>query len=210
MNEYQKRARFTLIMLGLAFGLSIIAMLVLRFAVGISWQRSTAGFAFIGIMGFSRISPSLFKRDISGLDERDLIIKQRAMISAYWTFWPLFVLAAMAPMFIYGPNGVVSVRYLCWMVFGGMLPRPLAKLAERYSKELPKSKVIGINSFKISKELLRVPKTSAEISTQYLNIGKLFTQKSIEILTKMPFIPNQHAFYGFTNGSLEIIKFFKR
>ncbi len=120
MNKYQKRARFTLIMLGLALVLSITAMLVLRFAVGMSWHASTAGFAFIGIMGFSRVRPSLFKKDISGLDERDLIIKQRAMIVAYWTFWPLFVLAAMAPMFIYGPKGVVSVGYLCCMVFGGM------------------------------------------------------------------------------------------
>ena len=120
MNEYQKKARFTLIMLGLALGLSITAMLVLRFGFGWPWHRSAAGFAFIGIMGFSQIRPSLFKKDISGLDERDLMIKQRAMIAAYWTFWPLFVLAAMAPMFIYGPKGVVSVRYLCYMVFGGM------------------------------------------------------------------------------------------
>ena len=120
MNEYQKSARFTLIILGLALGLSITAMLVLRFAVGMSWHRSMAGFAFIGIMGFSRVRPSLFKKDISGLDERDLIIKQRAMIAAYWSFWPVFVLAAMLPLFLYGPDGVVSVRYLFWMVFGGM------------------------------------------------------------------------------------------
>ena len=120
MNKYQKMARFTLIMLGLALGLSITAVLVLRFAFGMSWHASTAGFAFIGIMGFSSVRPSLFKKDIRGLDERDLIIKQKAMVAAYWTFWPLFVLAAMAPFFVYGPDGVVSVLYLCWMVFGGM------------------------------------------------------------------------------------------
>jgi hypothetical protein len=120
MNKYQKMARFTLIILGLALGLSITAVLVLRFGFGMSWRASMAGFAFIGIMGFSRIRPSLFKKDIKGLDERDLVIKQRAMIAAYWSFWPLFVLAAMTPIFIYGPDGAVSVRYLCWMVFGGM------------------------------------------------------------------------------------------
>ena len=119
MNKYQKMARFTLIVLGLALGLSITAVLVLRFAVGMSWHASMAGFAFIGVMSLSRIRPSLFKKDKRGLDERDLVIKQRAMIAAYWTFWPLFVLAAMAPFFIYGPDGVVSVLYLCWMVFGG-------------------------------------------------------------------------------------------
>ena len=120
MNKWQKMARFTLIMLGLALGLSVTAVLVLRFAVGMSWRASMAGFAFIAIMGFSRIRPSFFKKDKRGLDERDLLIKQRAMLAAYWSFWPLFVLAAMAPFFVYGPDGKVSVLYLAWMVFGGM------------------------------------------------------------------------------------------
>ncbi len=120
MNRWQKMAWFTLKLLGLALGLSITAMLVLRFAVGKPWRASTAGFVFIAIMAFSRIHPSLFKKDKRGLDERDLLIKQKAMVAAYWSFWPLFVLAAMAPIFVYGPDGVVSVLYLCWMVFGGM------------------------------------------------------------------------------------------
>ena len=120
MNRAQKAARFTLIMLGLALGLSLTAVLVLRFAVGNSWRASMAGFAFIGIMGFSSIRPSLFKKDIRGLDERDLMIKQKAMVAAYWSFWPMFVLAAMAPLAFRGPDGVVSVLYLSWMVFGGM------------------------------------------------------------------------------------------
>ncbi len=125
MNKYQKMAYFQLILLGLALGLSITAMLVLRFAVGMSWRASTAGFAFmgfafIGIMGFSSIRPSFFKKDKRDLDERDLLIKQKAIMAAYWSFWPLFVLAAMAPLYIYGPDGKVSVLYLSWMVFGGM------------------------------------------------------------------------------------------
>jgi hypothetical protein len=120
MNKYQKAAYFTLILCGLALLLSISAMLILHFAVGKSWRASTAGFAFIGIIGFSGIRPSLFKKDLRGLDERDLLIKYKAMIAAYWSFWPLFVIAAMAPMFIYGPHGVVPVYYLFWMVLGGM------------------------------------------------------------------------------------------
>jgi len=120
MNKWQKMAWFTLIMLGLALGLSVTAMLVLRFAVGMSWRASMAGFALIAIMGFSPIRPSFFKKDKQGLDERDLIIKHRAMVAAYWSFWPVFVLAAMLPFFLYGHDGVVSVRYLFWMVVGGM------------------------------------------------------------------------------------------
>ena len=121
MNKYQKMARFTLIMLGLSLGLSITAMLVLRFAVGMSWRASMAGFAFIAIMAFSRIRPSLFfKKDKCDLDERDLLIKQKAMVTAYWSFWLLFVLAAIVPLFVYGPDGMVSVRYLWFMVVGGI------------------------------------------------------------------------------------------
>ncbi len=120
MNSEQKAARFTLIILGLSLGLSITAVLVLHFAVGMSWGSSMAGFAFIAIMAFSRIRPSFFKKDKEGLDERDLLIKQKAIMAAYWSFWPLFVLAAMVPFLVYGPGGVVSVQYLCWMVFGGM------------------------------------------------------------------------------------------
>jgi hypothetical protein len=32
----------------------------------------------------------------------------------------VFVIAAMVPFFVYGPDGTVSVKYLCSMVFGGM------------------------------------------------------------------------------------------
>jgi hypothetical protein len=108
MNKYQKAAYFTLVLCGLALVLSISAMLILHFDVGKSWRASTAGFAFIGIIGFSGIHTSLFKKDLRGLDERDLLIKHKAMI------------AAMTPMFIYSPDGVVPVYYLFWMVLGGL------------------------------------------------------------------------------------------
>ena len=120
MNKYQKDAWFTLIVLGLALGLSITTVLVLHFVMKMSWHSSMAGFGFIGIMGFSRIRPSLFKKDKQGLDERDLLIKQRAMMMSYWTLWPLLVLAAMVPFAILGPDGKISVLYLAYMVFGGM------------------------------------------------------------------------------------------
>jgi hypothetical protein len=42
------------------------------------------------------------------------------MLGAYSIFWPLFVLAAMVPWFIKGPQGMITVNYLPWMVFGGM------------------------------------------------------------------------------------------
>ena len=122
MNKWQKEARFTLIVMGLAFALSLTAVGLLRFVLNFNWHSATAGFAFLGLMGLSRVDPSMFrlKSKKPPLDERDLLIKRKAMIAAYWGFWPIFVLMAMAPFFVYGPDGKVPVIYLCWMVFTGM------------------------------------------------------------------------------------------
>lgn len=122
MNKWQKEARFTLIVMGLALALSLTAVGVLRFVFDFKWHNATAGFAFIALMGLSRVDPSMFriKSKKPPLDERDLLIKRKAMIAAYWGFWPIFVLMAMAPLFVYGPDGKVPVIYLCGMVFAGM------------------------------------------------------------------------------------------
>ena len=122
MNREQKIAWFSLIMVMLALGLSLIAVAVLHLSYGLPMRRASGGLGFIGIMGFSALGPLLFKqeRDKVKMDERDLLIKNKATMAAYCGFWPVFVIAAMAPFFIYGPSGMVSVKYLCWMVFGGM------------------------------------------------------------------------------------------
>ena len=122
MNRAQKMAKFTLIVTLIALILSLIVIAVLYLIVGLPLRRATGGFGFIGIMGLSALAPVLFKKDKGKvkLDERDLLIKNKATMAAYCGFWPIFVIAAMAPFFIYGPDGMVSVKYLCRMVFGGM------------------------------------------------------------------------------------------
>ena len=122
MNREQKIAWFSLIMVTLAFGLSLVSVSVLYFGYALPIRRAAGGFGFIGIMGLSGLAPLIFKKDKGKvkLDERDLLIKNKATLAAYCGFWPIFVIAAMAPFFIYGPDGVVSVKYLCGMVFGGM------------------------------------------------------------------------------------------
>ena len=122
MNRAQKMAWFSLIMVTLAFGLSFISVGILHFGYGLPMRRAAGGFGFIGIMGLSAMAPVLFKKDKGKveLDERDLLIRNKATMAAYCGFWPIFVIAAMVPFFIYGPDGTVSVKYLCGMVFGGM------------------------------------------------------------------------------------------
>jgi hypothetical protein len=115
-------AWFTLTVLGLASGLSVAAFCVTYFILGLPAERAAGGFGFIGIMGFVGLTPILFRKDKDKVlcDERDLMIHRKATISAYATFWVLFVSAAMVPWFITGPDGMITVNYLPWMVFGGM------------------------------------------------------------------------------------------
>ena len=122
MNRAQKAAWFTLVILALAFGLSVATFSVGHFILGVSTARAAAGFGFMGIMGFLGLIPLLFRKDKAKVqcDERDLMIQRNASIAAYATFWVLFVAAAMVPWFATGPNGTITVNYLPWMVFGGM------------------------------------------------------------------------------------------
>jgi hypothetical protein len=96
---------------------------VLYFVVGMPVRRALRGFGFIGISGIMGLSPFLYKKkgDKVSFDERDLMIMRNASLGAYSIFWFLFVLAAMIPFSVLGPEGMVSVKYLTAMVFGGMI-----------------------------------------------------------------------------------------
>jgi len=122
MNRQQKIAKFSLIVTLTAIILSVIAVGVFYFVAGMPIRRALGGFGFIGICGLAGLSPLLYRkeRDKVDFDERDILIQQRASLGAYTIFWVLFVLAAMIPFFVLGPDGSVSVKYLAAMVFGGM------------------------------------------------------------------------------------------
>ena len=125
MNRLQKIARFHLVVIFISLILSMTAIFILYFAVGLPIQRSLGGFAvgFIGIFGLTAFSPLLYKKESGkvSFDERDLLIQRKASLRAYTIFWFLFVLAAVIPFFILGPKGTISVKYLPAMVFGGMI-----------------------------------------------------------------------------------------
>jgi hypothetical protein len=121
MNRAQKIARFNLIVILIALILSIIAVSVLYFVFGLPMRRAVGGFGFMGICGLMGLSPVLYKKEGNkvSFDERDLMIQRKASLGAYSIFWFLFVLSAMIPFFVLGPKGMVSVKYLAAMVFGG-------------------------------------------------------------------------------------------
>ena len=122
MNRTQRIARFNLIVMLTALGLSALAVGVCYFAIGLPMRRAVGGFGFMGICGLLGLSPILFRKEPGGVDfdERDLLIQRRAWLGAYAIFWFLFVLAAMIPFFVLGADGKVSVKYLAAMVFAGM------------------------------------------------------------------------------------------
>lgn len=122
MNRLQRIARFNFIVVLTALVLSGVTIFVFHFIVGLPIQRALGGFGFIGICGLTGFSNLIYrkKREAVSFDERDLMIQRKATIGAYSIFWFLFVLAAMIPFFVLGPDGVVSVKYLAAMVFGGM------------------------------------------------------------------------------------------
>jgi hypothetical protein len=136
MNRAQKIAWFNLVVVSLAFGLSVAAFVAGCFIFRVSTHQAASGFGFIGIMGLLGLTPFLFKKDRSKVqfDERDLAIIRKAAVVSYSVFWILFVAAAMVPWFIIGPDGKITVNYLPWMVFGGwgivMLLRAIVILNE--------------------------------------------------------------------------------
>ena len=140
MNREQKIARFSLIMILIALTVSVIAVGLLYFIVGWPIQRALAGFGFISIFGFSGLAPILYKKERGkvSFDERDLLIQKKASLRAYTIFWVLFVLAAVIPFFILGPEGTISVKYLPAMVFGGIITVTLIQsivTIEEYGRE---------------------------------------------------------------------------
>jgi len=118
----QKIAWFNLIVVSLALGLSVAAFAIFHFVLGLPVNRAASGFAFIGILGLTGLTPALFRKDKNKVqfDERDTVIYRKALGLSYAIFWVLFVAAAMVPWFIIGPNGTITTNYLPWMVFGGM------------------------------------------------------------------------------------------
>jgi len=121
MNRQHKIAWFGFTVIVTALALSVAAVAVAYFAVGLPMRRAVGGFGFMGLTGLLGLSPLLYKKGQGKvtLDERDHMIQRTAALAAYSIFWFLFVIAAMIPFFILGPQGRISVQYLPVLVLGG-------------------------------------------------------------------------------------------
>lgn len=119
MNIQEKQAWFTLWV--------VIATLVcfgVIFAITDSVQISTAAFAISALIAASGlIGHKERKSGIVVADERDHEISQKSASIAFGVFWVVFVIAIMAPFYLYGPDKTLQVKtvVLATYVFPAML-----------------------------------------------------------------------------------------
>ncbi len=114
MSQLQKYAWFNLAVAGVA----VVVYLVLVPIIGP--EAALGAFGVCGLWGFG----GAFLREKSPAkvvwDERERMIWARSTRAGFAAFWGVFVIAAMAPFFVLGPEGSISVKILPWYVLFGM------------------------------------------------------------------------------------------
>lgn len=126
MNRAQKIAWFNLVVIFIGLVLCIIAVSVLAFVAFVSerpLRGALWGLGFIGIIGFTGLSPFLFRKAKGQIefDERDQLYNMRAWFLGFCASYLLFVIVCMTTWFIRGPKGTISVNVLPLTVMGGFL-----------------------------------------------------------------------------------------
>ena len=93
MNRTQKIAKFNLVVMSIALGLSALAVGVSYFVIGLPIRRAVGGLGLLGICGLLGLTPILFRKEPGEVDfdERDLLIQRKAALGAYSIFWAVSV-----------------------------------------------------------------------------------------------------------------------
>ena len=112
MNREQKMAWSMVIMTGLAFVVSCIAVAILYVKVGM--PKALLGFLLMCLSGLAGISFFIFRKDKGKiiLDERDRLIKERAKLGGFTASYLFVGMVCMIPFFIFGPDRAISVTWL--------------------------------------------------------------------------------------------------
>ena len=121
MNRAQKIAWVFVVTLSGALVLSLVAVGVLYFYVGM--PRALLGFSFMGLSGLAGLAPLICKKDPGAVpaDERDQLFHRRAAIAGFATTYLLFGAACMIPFFLLGPKAMISVKWLPAIYMGAGL-----------------------------------------------------------------------------------------
>ncbi|MFA6176281.1 MAG: hypothetical protein WC765_06860 [Phycisphaerae bacterium] len=120
MNRMQKIAVFNLVVLGGSSLLTIIAVITLY--CFFDWRIASAGLGFMGIMGFSGLSPFIFKKGTEKVtcDERDILINRTAALGGFVSAYVWFCLAGTLFIFLF-KSEVLRKLGLPMLICGGGL-----------------------------------------------------------------------------------------
>jgi hypothetical protein len=112
MNRMQKVAWSFVVCISTAVVMSLIAVAVLYYIVGM--PKALAGFCFLSIAGLAGFARLIFPKDKGKVtcDERDTLINRRAVIAGSGASFLVTGLACMLPFFILGPHASISVIWL--------------------------------------------------------------------------------------------------
>lgn len=121
MNRAQKIALYNVIVLIAGLTLTGAAVGILTIVCGM--PKGLGGLGFLGIAGLVGLSPILFRRKAGqlGLDERDLLIYNKASLIAYSVFWAFFSVACVVPWLVLERGAKIHVVVLPCMLGGGFI-----------------------------------------------------------------------------------------
>ena len=102
MNAQQKRAWFTLAVIGLTLAVFV--------ALGLIWGFHAGNFGALGLLGLSGFTPLVARKELT--DERDHAIAKRAGAIAFGAFYLLFVAGLMLPFYFKGPDTMITISVL--------------------------------------------------------------------------------------------------
>ncbi len=121
MNRWQKTAVFNILVIFFSLSLAVGAVTAIGITIGFS--KASAGMGFLGFLGLLGLQPVLFRKDASKVsyDERDLLIGRKAVILGFTASYLFFVFACMGCWWYAKEDGMINVRVLPLIVFGGYI-----------------------------------------------------------------------------------------
>jgi len=116
MNKTQKDALFSITMSALLLAMVVTIAVVAKLPRSLSWFWFLLTYGIIGLsLVFLRKRQSPVEVD---LDERDKLIKRRAMLTCYFSLWGFFIATCTIPWLIVGPEGSIPVCVLPVILLG--------------------------------------------------------------------------------------------
>ena len=111
MNRLQKIALYQLTVIFTALAAAVTVWMVI---CSKGWEYAYFGLIPLIILVLVRFGSMFFPIKAGEIvyDERDEIVRKKAVVTAYTVFWIAFVLGCIIPLFILGPNATIHISVL--------------------------------------------------------------------------------------------------